>query len=76
VSKFQNRRDNILSAQERVESARKCIQLLNNDKVKSGMQRRELLFLEDQLRFSNHIGFTISELQLQWLRDLVSKYVA
>lgn len=64
-------RDNVLSRSERDASARKCLALL--DDCASAMNAKELGFVEDMPEKIEQWGCT--EPQLQWLRDLVSKYV-
>lgn len=63
-------RDSILSADERNASARKCLTLLEDCTEK--MNVRELGFVEEMPDKIERWGCT--EPQLQWLRDLVSKY--
>lgn len=63
-------RDNVLSADERNVSARKCLTLLED--YTERMSAKELGFVEDMLEKIQRFG--CSEPQLQWLRDLVSKY--
>lgn len=64
-------RDNVLSENERNASARKCLSLLED--ATSQMNAKELGFVEDMPDKIDRWGCT--EPQLQWLRDLVSKYV-
>jgi hypothetical protein len=64
-------RDNVLSADERNASARKCLALLED--CTERMNAKELGFVEDMPEKIERWGCT--EPQLQWLRDLVSKYV-
>lgn len=64
-------RDNVLSADERNTSARKCLKLLEDHTER--MNAKELGFVEDMPEKIERWG--CSEPQLQWLRDLVSKYV-
>jgi hypothetical protein len=63
-------RDNILSADERNASARKCLALLED--CTEQMNAKELGFVEEMPDKIEHWGCT--EPQLQWLRDLVSRY--
>ena len=72
MSKFQHNRDNVLSSDERNASARKCLNLLEDCTEK--MNARELSFVEEMPDKIERWGCT--EPQLQWLRDLVSKYAA
>jgi hypothetical protein len=64
-------RDNVLSADERNASARKCLALLED--YADQMSAKELGFVGDMSDKIERWGCT--EPQLQWLRDLVSKYV-
>lgn len=73
MSKFQHSRDNVLTPQERAESARKCLQLLDGYEERMPPMASE--FVQTQRRFSRNVSYTVSEPQLQWLRDLVSKHV-
>jgi len=63
-------RDNVLSIDERNESARKCLKLLED--CTERMNAKELSFVEDMPEKIERWG--CSEPQLQWLRDLVDKY--
>jgi hypothetical protein len=63
-------RDGILNHDERLASARKCLSLLSGETERMG--EREAEFVEDM---ENKIDvFGVTERQLVWLRDLVSKY--
>lgn len=67
-------RDNILTPEDRLASARKCVSLLESHA--HGMTPGETSFLSSitlKVKKSKRI---ISERQLAWLRDLVSKYHA
>jgi len=63
-------RDNVLTPEERLTSARKCLELLAPEV--DGMGGREAEFVEDMAAKIDRYG--ISERQLAWLRDLVGKY--
>lgn len=63
-------RDNVLSPEERVTSARKCLNLLTP--LTDGMGEKEAQFVDDMENKIDHFGVT--ERQLVWLRDLVGKY--
>jgi hypothetical protein len=71
MAKFAHNRDNVLDIDERNESARKCLALLED--AKERLNSKELGFVEDMPNKIDRWGCT--EPQLQWLRDLVSKYV-
>jgi hypothetical protein len=64
-------RDNVLTADERNASAQKCLTLLED--CTERMNAKELGFVEEMLDKIERWGCT--EPQLQWLRDLVSRYV-
>ena len=72
MSKPAFQRDNILSGDERLASARKCLDLLAPEV--EGMGEKEAAFVEDMQNKIDRWG--VSERQLAWLRDLVSKYAA
>lgn len=63
-------RDGILSAEERLNSANKCLSLLAEHV--DGMGEKEAAFVEDMQNKIDQFG--VSERQLAWLRDLTSKY--
>lgn len=65
-------RDNVLSADDRLASARKCLALLAPEM--GGMGEKEAAFVEDMENKIDNYG--VSERQLAWLRDLVTKYAA
>lgn len=65
-------RDNVLSPEDRLASARKCLALLAPET--GGMGEKESAFVEDVENKIDHFG--VSERQLAWLRDLVTKYAA
>lgn len=63
----------MLSVDERNTSARKCLTLLED--ATERMNTKELGFVEDMPDKIERRGCT-EQPQLQWLRDLVSKYIA
>ena len=63
-------RDNILTPEDRLASARKCLALLSTEK--NFMGDKEAQFVEDMEDKMERFG--VSERQLAWLRDLVEKY--
>lgn len=63
-------RDNVLSPEERIASARKCLNLLTP--LTDGMGEKEAAFVDDMENKIDQFG--VSERQLAWLRDLVGKY--
>lgn len=65
-----HQRDNVLTDDERNRSARKCLALL--DDCMERLSAKELSFVEEMPDKIERWG--CSEPQLQWLRDLVSKY--
>ena len=72
MSKTAFERDGILSAEERTVSAAKCCGLLG-DHVDRMTEREQGFYHQME---SNLEGYPISERQLAWLRDLVTKYAA
>lgn len=75
MTQFARNRDNILNSAEIAKSARKCIGLLDNPEVTIGMSARDHAFFSNQQHLSLKPGYTPSEPTLQWLRDMVSRYV-
>ena len=67
-------RDNVLTPEDRLASARKCVSLLEAHALE--MNPRETSFLSSMTLEVRKIRGLISERQLAWLRDLVSKYAA
>lgn len=65
-------RDNVLDPTERKASAQKCLNLLLPEV--DSMGQRESEFVVEMSEKIDHWG--VSERQLAWLRDLVSKYAA
>lgn len=65
-------RDGVLSEDDRLKSARKCLALLSSEL--DSMGTKEAGFVEDMQGKIDVYG--VSERQLAWLRDLVSKYAA
>lgn len=65
-------RDNVLSSDDRLASARKCLSLLAPEVENMGQKEAE--FVGDMENKIDHFG--VSERQLAWLRDLVTKYAA
>lgn len=63
-------RDDVLTPEERIASARKCIELLAPDI--DAMTAREYQFVGEMSDKIDRRG--VSERQLAWLRDLVEKY--
>jgi hypothetical protein len=67
-------RDNVLTVDERATSARKCVSLLG-DVHPHDMKAGDWTFFSEQLAQSKNIRYAPSEPQLQWLRDMVDRYV-
>ena len=67
-------RDGILSPEDRLASARKCVALLVVHV--NEMTHGEAEFFRNQSAECRRIKGYVSERQLAWLRDLVSKYDA
>lgn len=76
MSGYQFGRDNILSDDERAESARKCINILMPVWLDKGHQWRDndAKFFTNQHSYSNRISYNPGERELAWLRDLVERY--
>lgn len=74
MASFQHTRDNVLSASERTESALKCINLLKDVDVEK-MTQRDRSFFQNQQNYSNSVTYSPREPTLQWLRDMVDRYV-
>ncbi len=70
MSKFAFDRDNILTPEERLKAARKC--LVNLEPQLEAMGEREAQFVSDMAEKIDRFG--CSERQLAYLRDLVEKY--
>ena len=69
-------RDNILSDSERATSARKCLKLLDEIAVpEAEMRSKDFAFYVSQTGHARSVHYTPSEPQLQWLRDMVERYV-
>lgn len=67
-------RDNILSPEDRVASARKCLAILADARAED-FKLSDWEFLEGQRKAAKYVGYQISERQLMWLRDIVSKHL-
>lgn len=65
-------RDGVLAPEDRLASARKCVLLL--EPYALDMNPRETSFLSGMTLEVRKISGLVSERQLAWLRDLVSKY--
>lgn len=65
-------RDGILDPDERKASAKKCLALLTPEVM--SMAEREAGFVNQMVEKIDQWG--VSERQLAWLRDLVSKYAS
>jgi hypothetical protein len=65
-------RDNVLTPEDRLVSARKCVRLL--EPHAQDMSPGETSFLSSITLEVRKIQGIISERQLAWLRDLVTKY--
>lgn len=63
-------RDNVLNEDDRLKSARKCLALLEPET--GSMGDKEAQFVADMVEKIDRWG--VSERQLAWLRDLVSRY--
>jgi hypothetical protein len=65
-------RDGILTPDDRLTSARKCVSLLEPHALE--MNPRDTSFLSSMVLETRKTSGTVSERQLAWLRDLVEKY--
>lgn len=77
MARFQHQRDNILTAEERAASARKCIAILSEagpEANQSRMKAKDYEFFRQQKLFSINVTYEPREESLQWLRDLVERY--
>lgn len=68
-------RDNVLNADERAVSARKCLSILRESAKSSDMSSKDASFWASQRGLATNIKYAPSEPTLQWLRDLVERYV-
>jgi len=77
MADFQRNRGNVLNAEERAASARKCIQLLSESPrvPKESWSTKDLNFFSRELGFAGSQIYAPSDRVLQWLRDMVSRYV-
>lgn len=60
---------------ERAESARKCLKLMADINEQSLIRVKDFDFLQSQRELARFISYGPSEPQLQWLRDMVERYV-
>ena len=68
-------RDGVLSVDERVTSARKCIQILDaQENCTDDMRAKDYDFYISQRAEAKRVDYAPSERVLAWLRDLVEKY--
>lgn len=67
-------RDNVLSPEDRVASARKCLSILADAKS-DDMSWKDYDFLENQRKAARYTTYAVSEKQLMYLRDLVSRFI-
>lgn len=74
MSKTAFERDNILTPEERATSARKCLSILA-DAGPEDLRMADYGFLESQRKAAKYVSYAVSERQLAWLRDLVSKHI-
>lgn len=73
---FQRNRSDVLSGSERVKSARKCLRLIEESQPDLNRWRtNDRTFYRQELEFAKLPTYLPSEPDLQWLRDLVSRYV-
>lgn len=72
MSRFQHSHDDVLNAEERGESARKCLSLLESKR--EAMSEKDLSFFDKEFGKRNYINYSVSQPQLNWLRDMVERY--
>jgi len=76
MAQFQRNRGNVLDAEERAKSARKCLQLLTDPKIpKERWGENDRKKFDKEMGFSNSMIYAPSDQTLQWLRDMVGRYV-
>lgn len=69
-------RDNVLSDTERTKSAKKCLQIIADSNPNMGdWRKKDMDFYFQQSRFARMKDYAPTEPILQWLRDLVERYV-
>lgn len=68
-------RDNILTGNERAESARKCLALMADISEQSLIRSKDFDFLQSHRQRARFVNYEPTEPQLLWLRDMVDRYV-
>jgi len=76
MTQFARNRGNVLDVEERASSARKCLKIIADSKPDlSRWGSADASKYERELGYANSINYAPSEPTLQWLRDMVSRYV-
>jgi hypothetical protein len=76
MAQFQRNRGDVLDAEERAKSARKCLRLLMEPRIsKDKWSENDYRKFDREMGFSNSVIYAPSDQTLQWLRDMVSRYV-
>lgn len=76
MAKFQQQRGNVLNAEERAKSARKCLQLLSEPRIaKERWSLGDIAMFDREYGYAQSFRYAPSEHILQWLRDMVGRYV-
>lgn len=73
MTKYAFERSNILSSDERVEAARKCLKIIGDDADFDKMPIRDFEFYSDQVARSKRVTYALSENALAWLRDITAR---
>lgn len=76
MARFQQQRGNVLTAEERAKSARKCLDLLSSPRVpRPQWPEKDQRFYHREYGYAQSMLYAPSDQTMQWLRDLVSRYV-
>lgn len=68
------KRDDILDDGDRTKSGLKCLQVLADDADLVSMSPKDRSFYLEQRSRAKRVGWSPSDPQLLWLRDLVERY--
>ena len=75
MAQFANNRGNVLNDHERVESARKCLRILDESPNKRKWKHADLEFFFAEQKAAKFLRYECDEAKLQRLRDMVELYV-
>lgn len=67
-------RDGILTPEERVASARKCLSILASA-TSDDLSWKDFDFVQIQRNRAKSLGYGLSERELAWLRDIVARFI-